>query len=242
MSAGAPPSAQPTHHIPAGFWPRSVAWSIDSALIAPLAGWLAWPWISASGQTWVEQVRTLLQHIGRMMGEAILGGASLPQLAIALLHDPVLHQAIAAIRSATWAVAWPALLAFALAGMLYHVAFECSPLQGSPGKRLLGLRAIDRRGHRLGIGRALPRYLAGALSWATLNLGHLMAAAGPDHRSLHDRISGTRVVSAHDVSPGLPAWAWMWLGLLALTGFVLVAWLSGQASSVMRGALDQVLF
>jgi hypothetical protein len=139
-------------------------------------------------------------------------------------------------------MAWPALLAFAAIGLLYHVTFECSPWQASPGKRLLGLRATGRGNEGLGIGRAVSRYLAGALSWITLNIGHLMATAAPDHLALHDRVSGTRVVSTHDAAPGFPAWAWLWLGLLGLAGFGLIAWLAGQASSVMRVALDHVLF
>ncbi|MGQ4660676.1 RDD family protein [Lysobacter sp. F6437] len=234
--------AQPAPGYPAGFWQRSVAWSLDAVLVAALAGWLAWPWILTPGQAWIGQVRRLLQYIGRTMGEAILAGTSLPQLAITLLHDPGPHQAFAAIRSATWAMAWPALLAFALTGMLYHVAFECSPWHASPGKRLLGLRVADRDDRRPGIGRAVSRYLAGALSWATLNIGHLMATAGPDHLALHDRVSRTRVVSTGDAPSGLPAWAWTWLALLGLAGLGLVAWLAGQASSVMRDALDQALF
>ena len=131
MSADASPLSQPAPGCPAGFWQRSVAWSIDATLIAPIAAWLGWPWISASVHAWIEQVRMLLQNIGRMMGEAILAGVSPPQLAITLLHDPALYEAIAAIRSATWTMIWPALLAFALVGMLYHVAFECSPWQAS---------------------------------------------------------------------------------------------------------------
>src|SRR5690606_1859524 len=57
LSADASPLAQPAPGRPAGFWQRSVAWSIDATLIAPIAAWLGWPWISASGQAWIEQVR-----------------------------------------------------------------------------------------------------------------------------------------------------------------------------------------
>lgn len=224
---------------PAGFWQRAAAWSLDAALVAPFAGWLAWPWIAAPAQAWLDQVRALLQHTGQIMGAAIIDGASLPRLAITLLHDPALHQATTAIRSATWTMVWPALLAFALLGAIYHVAGECSPWQASPGKRLLGLHAVDRRGRRLGTGRALARYSAGALSWATLNLGHLMATAAPEHLALHDRCSDTRVRAART---GLPRWARAWLVLLAIAGLVASAWLAQVASTVMQAALERALF
>ncbi|MGH8084906.1 MAG: RDD family protein [Lysobacter sp.] len=224
---------------PAGFWQRGAAWSLDAVLIAPVAGWLAWPWISAPAQAWLDQVRALLQYSGRLMGAAILDGAPLPRLAITLLHDPTLQQTVTTIRSATWALAWPALLAFALLGALYHVACECSPWQASVGKRLLGLRAGDRNGRRLGPGRALARYGAGTLSWATLNLGHLMATMAPEHLALHDRCSGTRVRTNH---PELPRWALVWLVLLAIVSLVASAWLAQVASAVMQAALERALF
>ena len=242
MNTGASPLTQPVRHHPASFWQRSVAWSIDAVLVAPLSGWLAWPWILAPAQAWIEQVRKLLQYIGQTMGEALLASASLPQLAIALLHDPDLEVAVAAVRTATWAMAWPALLAFALTGLLYHVAFERSPWQASPGKRLLALHVADREGRRPGIRRAVSRYLAGALSWATLNLGHLMALAGPDHQALHDRVSGTAVVRNGGSRTTLPHWARVWLALLMLAAAGATFRLADAAAATLRTALEHALF
>lgn len=224
---------------PAGFWQRAAAWSLDVALIAPFAALLARPWLADAAQAWVAQGRGLAQYIGRTMGAAILDGTPLPGLAIALLHDPTLQHMLAANRSATWALAWPALLAFALLGAIYHVSAECSPWQASPGKRWLGLRAGERDGRRLGPGRALARYCAGALSWATLNIGHLMATMAPDHLALHDRVSHTRVLATRAI---LPRWAWIWLGLLTLGSLACCVWLAQVASAVMQAALERVLF
>ncbi len=233
-----PPSGSPDHGA-AGFWQRGVAWSIDATLIAPLAGLLAWPWVEASARAWTGRVQALLRDAGQTMAESIVDGVPLPRLATALLHDPVLREAIAATRSASWSLAWPALLAFALLGAAYHVACECSPRQASVGKRLLGLRACDRDGRRLHAGRAAARHFAGALSWATLNLGHLMAIMAPRHLALHDRCSGTRVVSDRGAPSRLPVWAWAWLGLLALAGLTATVWLGGTAASILRTALEQ---
>lgn len=243
--AARPPSDAAGHGAatpgPASLWQRSAAWSLDAALVAPLAGLLAWPWLATPVRAWIDQVRALLQHTGQAMGAAIVDGVPLPQLAMALSHDAVLQQGIAATGTASWAVAWPVLLAFALVGGIYHVAGECSPWRASAGKRMLGLRACDRDGRRLGIGRAAARHCSGALSWATLNLGHLMAAMAPDHLALHDRCSRTRVLSARGAAAGLPAWAWAWLGLLALAGIGATAWLADAATAIMRAALEQAL-
>lgn len=231
--------AAPPDLRPAGFWQRSVAWSIDAALIAPLALLLAWPWLAAPAHAWAIQGRGLLRLTGRVMGDALATGGPPPPPPTAVLAAPGLGEAIAAVHAASWALAWPALLAFAVLGAVYHVAAECSPWQGGIGKRLLGLRACDRQGRRLSSGRAARRHLAATLSWATLNVGHLMAASPPRHRALHDRCSGTRVLA---VNVALPGWAWMWVGLLALAGLVATGMLAGAAAEIMRVAIEQALY
>ena len=223
---------------PAGFWQRSVAWSIDAALVAPLALLLAQPWLGAPAQAWARQVQALLRLAGRALGDALADGAPLANLTATLLAAPGLREAIAAAHAATWSLAWPALLAYAALGAGYHVACERSPWQGGIGKRVLGLRACDRHGRRVSIGRASLRHLAATLSWATLNLGHLMAAWPPRHLALHDRCSGTRVVA--DSGP-LPGWTWAWLGVLALAGLVATTTLAGMAAAALRAALEQAM-
>jgi uncharacterized RDD family membrane protein YckC len=190
-------------------------------------------------QAWTTQARELLQHAGRILARAILDGTPLPRLAATVLHDPGWTPMLAAIRATGWAVAGPALLAFVLLWAILHLLGECSPWQASPGKRGLGLHVADSGGRRIGPGRSLLRFGAGALSWLTLNLGHLMATAPPDHLALHDRCSGTRVRAAHD---RLPRWALAWLALLAIAGLVGGAWLSQLASEVVRAALERALF
>ncbi len=224
---------------PAGFWQRAAAWSIDAAVVAPLALLLAWPWLQAPARTWITQVDALLRLSGRVVGEAVSDGAMAPNLAATLLDTPALRAAIAAADAATWSLAWPALLAYALLGAGYHVAGECSPWQGGIGKRLLGLQACDRHGRGLGLGRALLRYLAASLSWATLNIGHWMAALPPRHLALHDRCSGSRVV-ARDRT--LPRWAWWWLVFVGLANLVVAIKLSGAAVAMLRHGLGHAWY
>lgn len=223
----------------AGLYRRSIAWSIDAALLAPVALLLSWRWTVPAASEWVEKVEALLGHGGRALAAAVISGAPVPMWATSLLHDPQLTASIAAAEAASWALAWPGMLAFALLGALYHGASECSAWQGSPGKRLLGLRVHDRHGQPLLIRLALLRHAAGSLSWLTLNFGHALAALAPRHLALHDRCSGTRVVAGAGAPP---RWALAWLGLLALATAGTATWLANRAVQVMSAALEQALY
>lgn len=232
------PGGRPAH-VPAGFWQRAAAWSLDAALLAPLALLLSWLWISAPLRVLHARWDALLHATGTAMAQALLRAgnelAGLLPLVIGLLHDPALREANAALSAALWAAMWPPLLAFVLLTTAWQVGFERSRWQASPGRRLLGLQVEDEHGQRLSTSRALARHAAGALSWLTLNIGHLMAALGPQHLALHDRLSRTRVRSADTT---LPPWAAAWLALLTLAGLVLGAWLVRDASAAMRSALQ----
>jgi uncharacterized RDD family membrane protein YckC len=218
---------------PASFWQRSVAWSIDTALIAPVAWVLAGPWMEAPTRAFGIRAQALLDATGQTLGEGVVNGAP------SLLDASTLAESIAATHSAFWALVWPLLFAYAVLGAVYHVACECSSWQGSVGKRLLGLHVSDGRGRPLTLGPASARYIAAGLSWATLNLGHLMAAMPPTHRALHDRLSGTRVTASAD---GLPGWAWAWLAAVSLAGLVAVVGLTREATAIMGAALESALY
>jgi uncharacterized RDD family membrane protein YckC len=240
-------SLRPTSLRPAGFWQRSAAWSLDAAMIAPLAATVAWPFVSAPAQALPSQTMALLQTVSRAMANAIIDYEPLPQLAAALLQNPVLHEASLGLQSTLWSATWPLVLAFSLLSGGYHVACESSRRQATPAQRLLGLRVVDAKGQTLTPGRALARHLAGSLSWATLNIGHLMATIGPQHLALHDRLSATRVVKAGpmatgDTDAGLPTWARVWLWALGIGVVALTVWGVASAISVIRIALEQALF
>ena len=240
MSAqGLTNAANAGRYRPAGLYRRSVAWSIDAALLAPVALLVSWRWTAPAASGWVGDVEALLDHGGQTLAAAVIGGAPITGWATSMLRDPQLAASIAAIQAASWALVWPGVLAFALLGALYHGASECLAWQGSPGKRLLGLRVHDRHGQPLGIGHALLRHVAGLLSWLTLNLGHALAALAPQHLALHDRCSGTRVVACAGPPP---RWALAWLGLLALATAGTAIWLANRALQVMSAALEQALY
>lgn len=64
------------------------------------------------------------------------------------------------------------------------------------GKMLAGIRVVGADGGRVPMTQAALRAALAPLSLATLGLGYLPALLGRDLRTLHDRLSSTRVVRA----------------------------------------------
>jgi uncharacterized RDD family membrane protein YckC len=178
---------------PAGFWLRYAAWSLDALVLLPLATWTSGPWLRTGLQSARDGLTSLLGGSSQRLADALVAGQSPATIADALLADPALHAAAAAVQAGLGRALGAWLLAYAVLATLWHVAGTRSPWHGSPGKHLLGLVVTDRASQPLGLGRALARHFAAALSWLTLNLGHAMIALPPTHRALHDRLAGTRV-------------------------------------------------
>ena len=62
------------------------------------------------------------------------------------------------------------------------------------GKRLFGLYVIRTGGAKVGIGRALVRFLMAGISALVFGIGFLMIAFRDDKRGLHDLICDTVVI------------------------------------------------
>lgn len=224
----------------AGFWRRYAAWSLDAALIGLPVALLCWSRSQAIATGMAAQYDALLQAAGRSLVDAAGSGAAPTTLATQWLGDPALRAPLAGLQDALVDLLWPPLLAFALLGAVYHVVFEASARESTPGQRLLDLRVVDVAGNRIGPPRALLRHAAGALSWVTLNLGHALALVSPQKRALHDYIAGTRMVQDGD-SMALPMWARAWLGLQALLLlWWIVAWY-GATSGALQIAIDTAM-
>lgn len=223
---------------PAGLWQRSVAWTLDGALLGPLSLLLTWPFIATSTAAFTRQTTLLLETCGQAMGRTIIDGIPLPALGMALMQDPALRQTVSGMDTALWSSTWPPLVMFIALSALYHAGLECGPRQATPGQRLMGLLVTDAQRQRLRPGRALLRHVAGAASWLSLNLGHLMAAVPPSHLALHDRLSQTRVWTA---TTRMPAWAIAWLALVATTQLALIAWWMAVSMATMQAALEHSL-
>ncbi|GGA82166.1 hypothetical protein GCM10011521_20670 [Arenimonas soli] len=220
---------------PAGFWRRYAAYSLD--LLVPLA--VSVPLLWQTGQrmldrTWRHMADAELRMYDLMAASEAAGGHALGDLP-GWSADPALRQVLLAMV-ATWleALGTAALVVVALAA-LWFIAFEASPWQASPGKRLAGLRVVAADGSRPGPGRIALRFVAGAPSWLLLHLGHAMAAIRRDGRALHDLVAGTSVVLAPGATSRMPRWGRYWLWAQAL---LVVALLMAVGSQYLLLAVE----
>ncbi|MEH6418601.1 RDD family protein [Pseudomonas sp. CGJS7] len=222
--------------VPAGLWVRYLAWSLDAALIAAsttLIGAAHWRRLAAAAG---EAYAAMNARVAEVMSGAVLDDLDFGGFSQQLLADPGVHAAAASTAGALTSLILGWTFLYALLGLVYEVGFVAfSSWRATPGKRALGVWVSDEAGRRLGAGRAALRYLGGGLSWLSLNIGHLMAAAKPEHRALHDRIAGARVVRAGDAQT--PLWGWAWLLLQAIASLAACVWLA----RAMQAALDAVL-
>lgn len=92
------------------------------------------------------------------------------------------------LRGLMWLISINTMIA-----LVYAVYFQMR-YEGTPGKRLLGLRVVRADGSRLTAWRTAGRYGAEQLSGMTFLVGYVMAAFDDEKRALHDFICDTRVV------------------------------------------------
>jgi hypothetical protein len=85
-------------------------------------------------------------------------------------------------------------LAFVAAVWLYSAGLESSPLQGTIGKRALGIGVTDEYGDRITFARGTGRHFAKILSFLPLGAGYLAAAFTERSQGFHDKLAGTLVL------------------------------------------------
>ena len=235
---------------PAGFWRRGAAWSLDvlPVLLAALA--LCWNQLRAAGTAAASAWAALADAAAQRMAGTLLaadagdmaGVATLMATVRAAMHDAALRAAAGGLQSALFALCGPPLAVFVALCLAWCVGFERSRLRATPGKRALGLRVVAADGGIAGAGRVLLRFLAGSLSWLSLNIGHLMAAMPPAFAAMHDRISGTRVVLDASAPARMPAWATAWLVAVAAAALYATAWTSAVLAAGLQVALERALW
>jgi uncharacterized RDD family membrane protein YckC len=99
------------------------------------------------------------------------------------------------LQEATLLPVVPLLVFFLILDGGYLLAFTAAGGQ-TMGKMGMGLKVVAADGARVGPGRALARTLAWIVSAVPLGAGLLPAVFDSERRALHDRVAGTRVVTA----------------------------------------------
>lgn len=88
-----------------------------------------------------------------------------------------------------------ALLSVAIIPVLYHAVFDASPLQGTPGKAMFGLKVVTAEGEPIGIGRSLLRSLGKLLlMYSCYGLLGITIFSDDRRRGPWGMLSNTRVV------------------------------------------------
>ncbi len=77
---------------------------------------------------------------------------------------------------------------------LYCSILESSPMQGTLGQQLLGLKVTDLAGRRVSYLRATGRYFGQFLSSLICGVGYLFNLWTPRRQTLHDMVSGCVLV------------------------------------------------
>ncbi|AWX23288.1 RDD family protein [Bacillus subtilis] len=87
----------------------------------------------------------------------------------------------------------PTMLIMIVISVLYYGLLTASKMQGTLGKKILGLKVVNEQGERVSIGQGIGRYFAYILSGIIFYIGFIMIAFG-EKKGLHDIICKTRVV------------------------------------------------
>ncbi len=81
----------------------------------------------------------------------------------------------------------------------FFAVCEASPWQATPGKRLFGLRVVDREGRRISFLKASERFFNKTLSALFLGMGYLVLIWNRDRQTFHDWASGCLVRTQWEV-------------------------------------------
>lgn len=75
----------------------------------------------------------------------------------------------------------------------YYTLFFLSSWQATPGMRMLAIYITDEKGRRIGLMRALVRYVAEFFSVLLFGLGYLLIFLTRRRQMLHDLMAGTLI-------------------------------------------------
>lgn len=78
--------------------------------------------------------------------------------------------------------------------IIYSTVLESSVLQGTVGKKIMGLKVVDIDGNRITLTKSIIRNLSKILSYLPISLGFLWVAFSKEKKGWHDSIAKTYVI------------------------------------------------
>jgi len=128
----------------------------------------------------------ILSIIGGIISAAFLGSAAgLSAMTGGADETAALTGAALGVQGVSFVINW-----------LYFALLESSSMQGTLGKKALGMIVTDLDGQRIGFGRATGRYFAKFVSAMILLIGFMMVGWTQRKQGLHDLIASTLVYKA----------------------------------------------
>ncbi|WP_420321731.1 RDD family protein [Flagellimonas sp.] len=79
-------------------------------------------------------------------------------------------------------------------GILYRSLFECSKLQGTPGKAIIGIKVVGSDFKKISFAKALLRNFVKILSSLVIYIGYLVALGNEKCVTWHDSAANTFVI------------------------------------------------
>jgi uncharacterized RDD family membrane protein YckC len=131
------------------------------------------------GGFWIRSVASAIDNVLLLLLCVLLGflqGIVAPNVSYGTFRGQVVFQ----------------LVSFAIS-VFYYGSVQAK-YQGTPGKRLLGLRLVRSDLAPIESSRCYARYFASVFSGLALGLGYLWAAFDSKKRTWHDRMAGTLVI------------------------------------------------
>lgn len=88
---------------------------------------------------------------------------------------------------------------------LYYALMESSKVQGTVGKKVLGIVVVNEEMKQPSFGQVSVRFWSRIVTVLTLGVGYIMAAFTNNKQTIHDRISHTHVVDKNVMMKQLEA-------------------------------------
>ncbi len=172
----------------AGFWKRCAAAIIDNLLVfmvIGITGGIVSAMLSDMGIIYNSDVDPILG--GLIGGTTVFGQITGIIMAFVIVIDPSNMNSESKFLTGGFFIG-------IIIKWAYYIIFECSKAQGTPGKKMVGLKVTNTHGERVSFGQANIRYWTKILSSIIIYFGYFCAGWTEKKRALHDMLSDTLVI------------------------------------------------